>query len=185
MMQQWNLPEIVTHNYDPRRGRFQNLCDLPASDAENILQDIRQSGLTKIKRNYLDRRLRTETWLREKRQNLIGITPRNTPIYFFLGDFSDGKDISRPKSVHIQLSDFNEDMITFTYSDSMNCFEETDDTRINIPPFNGQLFTLRQLKTVVSNWGLPACYTSKNATKTTFIEMQLWDNDPICKISFD
>jgi hypothetical protein len=123
--------------------------------------------------------LRTEKCLRETRQSLIGTTPRNTPIYFFLGDFADGKDISRPKSVHMKLSDFKENTITFTYSDSMSCFEEIDDTRINIPPFNGKLFTLRELKEAVSIWGMPAYQASENSAKTTFIEMQLWDNDPI------
>ncbi|HBS25136.1 MULTISPECIES: hypothetical protein [Thalassospira] len=182
MRTQNGLPDIVTHNYDPIRGRFQNICDLPRSEAELILQEIRKAHQSRLKANYLDRRFKVEEWLRSERHKLIGSTNRKTPIYFFVGDFADGKDPLRPKSLRMRLDTFPEDVVTFTYSDSMSCFENTNAGDEQSPPFPRKLFTLKSLKEAVQKWGMPTNFSSTQSGRQPFIEMQLWDDAPLLKV---
>lgn len=171
-----SLPDIVTHNYDPIRGCFQNICDLPRSEAERILAEMRRLHQSRLKENYLDRRLAAENWLRTERQKLIGPTSRNTPIYFFVGDFADGRDPLRSKSVHMHLDAFPDDVVTFTYSDSMSCFENSDACDRQFPPFPRTLFTRKSLNDAVLKWGMPTNHSNSHSELQPFIEMQLWDD---------
>ena len=184
MISQSGLPDTVTHNFNPIRGRFQNICDLPRSEAESILREIRQSQNSRLKPNYLERRLNVEKWLRTERRKIIGSTSRKTPIYFFVGDFSDGQDPMRPQSLKMRLSAFPESTITFTYSDSMTCFEEAKSADKHSPPFAGRLFTLSGLKDVVSEWGMPSNFGISQPGHNPFIEMQLWDDAPLREMGF-
>lgn len=177
-----SLPEIVTHNYDPSRGRFRNICDLPRSEAESILLEISDVHKSHPKANYLDRRLKVEEWLRSERFKMIGSTARNTPIYFFVGDFADGKDPLRPKSVRMPLDRFPEDVVTFTYSDSMSCFESAKTLDEQLPPFPRKLFTLKTLMDTVQKFGMPEHPPSEKGGKQPFIEMQLWDETPLAQL---
>ncbi|WP_129542717.1 hypothetical protein [Thalassospira indica] len=171
-----SVPDIVTHNYDPIRGRFQNICDLPRPEAELILAEIRCSLQSRLKKNYLDRRLAVEKWLRTERQKLIGSTRRSTPIYFFVGNFADGRDPMRPKSLRLPLESFSENTVTFTYSDSMSCFENAHVSDRQYPPFPKTLFTLRSLNDAVQKWGMPTNDCNSHSGLQPFIEMQLWDD---------
>lgn len=109
----------VTHNYDPARGRLRNICDLPQGEAEKVLEDIRASGVRSIKPNYLMRRLQVKDWLMAERAARLGPSPLTRPVYFFLGNYADGLDPSRPASLAIPLAALPPDVLTFTYPDSM------------------------------------------------------------------
>src|SRR5215471_1947 len=98
-----SLPAVLTHNYDPEAPFLANLCDLPDDEAEAVLSSIRASGRRHVRANYLRRRRETEAWLISERTRLLGATPRTSPLYFFLGDFADGLDASRPCSLVIPL----------------------------------------------------------------------------------
>ena len=113
------LPEVITHNYDPARGACKNICDLSEADAEGILDEIRMSATRHIKSNYLKKRMATESWLISERQRMLGTTSLERPVYFFLGDFADGRDLSRPESLVMRLEAFPAETLTFTYPDSM------------------------------------------------------------------
>jgi hypothetical protein len=177
------LPEVITHNYDPEGVRFGNLCDLPLHEAEAILQRIRDTGKRSIRDTYLRRRLNTEEWLIRERQQILGQTFRERPIYFFLGDFADGKDSSRPSSIILPLSHLPPDTLTFTYPDSMASLPLATDYELKADrrPYHGQVFTLDQIRSVVREYGLP-----DDSHKVTdlgrfdhFIEVQVWDERPI------
>jgi hypothetical protein len=79
-----SLPEVITHNYDPRRGPCRNICDLSEVQAERVLDEIRASGLRTIKSDYLKRRRLTEEWLIEESRRLLGPKKLERPVYFFL-----------------------------------------------------------------------------------------------------
>ncbi|RWO08717.1 MAG: hypothetical protein EOS08_31800 [Mesorhizobium sp.] len=177
------IPEVVTHNYDPGGVFLANLCDLPLGEAEQVLQRIRDAGKRTIKANYLGRRLKTEAWLINERQRLLGQTRRNRPIYFFLGDFADGQDLSRPCSMVMPLAEFPSDVLTFTYPDSMASLPiaTRDDHRPERQPYHGQVFTLHQIKRVVEEFGMPGerWRTDHLRRHDRFIEVQVWDERPI------
>jgi len=122
------LPEIITHNYDPRRSACQNLCNRPRADAERILAELRASWRAsgqpgRLQEHYLERRTRVEAWLLARRTRQLGKPALEHPIDFFLGDMADGRDPIRPRSLRVPLAAFARDMVTFIYPDSMTSFE--------------------------------------------------------------
>lgn len=177
------FPDVVTHNYDPDRGAFRNVCELPEAEAETILDQIRATGQRRIESNYLQRRLAVEGWLISESRKKLGTTSLERPIYFFLGDFADGADPSRAMSHVVPLSVFSPSMLTFTYPDSMASFSiaTRDDSPCHRKPYHGQVFTLPEIKDVVARFGMPGdrWKTDPSMRYDTFIEVQLWNDEPI------
>jgi hypothetical protein len=177
------FPEVITHNYDPSRGPCRNICELSEVEAERVLGEIRASGLRSIKSNYLERRRLTEDWLIRERRRLLGPTTLDRPVYFFLGDFSDGKDPSRPTSLVMRLRDFPPETLTFTYPDSMASLPiaTRDDLRLQRKRYHGQVFTLGQIESVAAEFGMPGDRWKNDPTMKydKFIEVQVWDDRPI------
>ncbi|MEM7226170.1 MAG: hypothetical protein AAF495_24545 [Pseudomonadota bacterium] len=177
------FPRVVTHIYDPRRGPFQNLCSVPTAEAQAVLDQIAATGQRRIKPNYLARRQATEAWLWAERTRKIGPVRRDHPIYFFLGDFADGKDPSRPESILLALDELPPESITFTYSDSMTSFAlgTKVEHRAERRAFHGQVFTLDEIEAVVARHGMPE--KAPDATRARrahgYIELQLWDERPL------
>jgi hypothetical protein len=178
-----SLPDAITHNYDPARGVGRNICHLPESDAERILDEIRRSGSRNIKPDYLKRRMATEDWLISERQRKLGKTRLERPIYFFLGDFADGTDPSRPASLIMQLKAFPPNTLTFTYPDSMASLPIAinDEHHPHRKAYHGQVFTLDEIRLVASEFGLPGdrWMTDPTMKYDKFIEVQVWDDRPI------
>ena len=174
------MPEVITHNYHPARGGLQNLCTLPRPEAEAILSEIRDSGLSRMKLNYLERRLETEQWLLAARTRKLGRPYLAHPIYFFLGDFADGRDPLRPASLVMPLAALPPDTITFTYPDSMASLPlgAAEAHRPERQPYHGQVFTLAEIKDVIREFGLPGDRW-KTDTYDRFIEVQVWDDRPV------
>jgi hypothetical protein len=175
------LPANITHNYDPDRGPFRNICTLSGDEAERILNEIRATGKRNLKPNYLQRRLATEEWLRAERTRKLGRPPLAHPIYCFLGDF-DGVDSSRPLSIRIPLASFTREAITFTYPDSMASLPlaTRDEHRGDRRPYHGHVFTLEEIEEVVAAFGMPGAGHGRPASRyDTFIEAQIWDDRPL------
>jgi hypothetical protein len=178
------FPEIITHNYDPARGACRNLCALAQTDAEAVLDDIRASGRRTIKANYLQRRLATEQWLIAESKRKLGAVPLPRPIYFFLGDFADGQDRSRPRSLVMPLAAFSPEMLTFTYGDSMASFPGAAKPDHLTKDYHGMVFSLDEMMDVVMRFGLPGdrWKTDPSMLYAKFIEVQVWDDTPIKRL---
>ena len=178
------IPDTITHLYDPAHGVGKNICNLSKCRAEQVLEAIRASGTRKIKADYFERRLATEDWLIAERNTKLGETALSRPIYFFLGNFADGKDPSRPASLVMPLSAFACDMLTFTYPDSMASLPiaTRDCHRSQRKPYHGQVFALPEIREVISKYGLPGerWKTDPTMKYDKFIEVQVWDDKPIC-----
>ena len=177
------IPDVITHNYDPKRPFLSSLCDLPTIGAERVLQSIRESGKRTIKADYLSRRLDTETWLIGEKQRLLGPTQRARPVYFFLGDFADGKDLSRPSSIVMPLRLIPDEVLTFTYPDSMASYgiATRESHRFDRQPYHGQVYTKDQIEDVVRAHGLPRREGNMDSSRPydRFIEVQIWDERPV------
>lgn len=178
-----SIPDVVTHNYDPQRGPFRNICELPRAKAEAVLADIAASGVRVIKADYLRRRLATEDWLQSERNRKLGPTRLERPIYFFLGNFADGRDASRPDSLVMPLAAFSAEILTFTYPDSMASLgiAQRNAHRSQRKDYHGQVFTLGEIGEVVARHGMPGERWNADPAMQydRFIEMQLWDDRPI------
>jgi hypothetical protein len=175
------FPEVFTHNYDPARGACRNLCTLAAAGAEAILDDIRASGKRTIKANYLQRRLATEDWLICESRRKLGSVQLERPVYFFLGDFADGLDQSRPQSLVMALAAFSPGMLTFTYGDSMASFPGAAKPNHLTRDYHGTVFDLDEIRDVVARFGMPSdrWKTDPSMLYAKFIEVQVWDDRPI------
>ncbi|MDX3810150.1 hypothetical protein ACXIUS_15245 [Bosea thiooxidans] len=180
----YRLPAIVTHNYDPARGAFRNLCSLSDEAAGAVLASISASGLRAIKPNYLARRRATEIWLLSERTKKLGAPKLRYPVYFFLGDMADGLDASRPCSHVLPLAHFPAETITFTYPDSMASYllGFRADLACERLPHHGKIFTLDELDILVRDTGMPADRWRNEPRRRhdRYIEMQLWDDAPLC-----
>lgn len=185
----YSLPDVITHNYDPDRGAFRNICDLPEGEAEAILSEIRNTVRSSLKQSYLSRRLRTERWLYAERTRKCGKPYLKHPIYFFLGDFADGRDPARPESLVLPLASLPPEVLTFTYPDSMASLPlatkamHSDDRK----PYHGQVFTLAEIKAVIAQFGMPPRHgvTATPKVYDRFIEVQVWDDRPLRQFLVD
>jgi hypothetical protein len=180
------LPGVVTHNYHPERGPFRNICELPRSEADRVLREIAASSARAIKPNYLERRFATEEWLQSEKQRKLGPTRLVRPIYFFLGDFADGRDASRPLSIVMPLAEFSPDVVTFTYPDSMAsvAIARHDRHVHHRKDYHGQVFTLDEIQDVIARHGMPAdrWKIEPSMQYDKFVEMQVWDDRPIRRL---
>jgi hypothetical protein len=181
------MPKVATHNYDPLRGAFRNICELPHADAEAILAEIAASGARAIKADYLSRRLATEEWLRTEKIRKLGSTRLERPIYFFLGDFADGRDPTRPASLVMPLAAFPSEVLTFTYPDSMAslAIARRDEHLAQRKEYHGRVFSLPEMTEVIARHGMPGerWKTEPDMQYDRFIEMQLWDDRPVGTIA--
>jgi hypothetical protein len=174
------LPAVITHTYHPGRGAFRNICCLPRAEAEHIISAIRNEGFSILKADYLQRRMRAEAWLVAERTRKLGVTPLVRPIYFFLGDMTDGWDKSRPAAIVLPLADFSADMLTFTFPDSMTSCPELRGSDDSAHPCHGQVFTFTEMAEMVSRHGFPDPRLPREQRgPDAFIEVQLWDDRPL------
>jgi hypothetical protein len=174
------LPTVITHNFHPDRGAFRNVCNLPKDEAEPIVATIRREGHAYLKENYLERRMRAESWLMAERRRKIGETPLARPIYFFLGKMDDGWDRSRPASIVLPLVMFDQNCITFTFPDSMTSCPYLRQADQSDPPWLGQVFTFDEISQMVAGHGFPdPSKPRKKRGPDAFIEVQVWDNRPL------
>ncbi|NTG20672.1 hypothetical protein G6K88_13990 [Agrobacterium rhizogenes] len=175
------LPEMITHTFHPEGVFLANLCDLPTHDAERVLDRFRARGARR-KSDYLNRRLETEAWLIEERKRLLVNTHRTRPIYFFLGNFADGKDASRPCSLIMPLKAFAPETLTFTFPDSMASLSiaTLDKQAAKRKPYHGKLFSAAQIEHVIGEFGFPGNHWQLvESSEDRFIEVQVWDERPI------
>ena len=177
------LPKLITHNYDPDRGPFKNICNLPKAKAETVLAEIDASGKRSFKAGYLRRRLIVEDWLIAQREKKLGLTPLARPIYFFLGDFADGKDASRQSSFVMPLEAFPPNSLTFTYPDSMASLPIATKEH-HLPQrktHHGQVLTLSEITEIVAEFGMLGDRWKREPSMVfdRFVEVQVWDDRPI------
>lgn len=66
------IPEVVTHRYDPSRGRCLNVCSLPDLEASQVIDRLRLGSRPTLKANYLERRRFTERWLAAAAREVLG-----------------------------------------------------------------------------------------------------------------
>lgn len=178
-----SLPDLVTHNYHPARGIGGNICGLPPAEAERILDTMRALGRG-LRPDYLRKRLRVEDWLITAKHAKLGPTALSRPIYFFLGNFADGKDPSRPNALVMPLNAFAPGSLTFTYADSMTSHQRGvvgADGASGTPPHYGRVFTHGEIEAIVATLDLPDQEWEGpfGEARDLFIEVQVWDDRPI------
>jgi hypothetical protein len=173
------FPDIVTHNYHPARGIGGNICNLPHDEAERILDKLRALGRN-LRPHYLQKRLLVEDWLIAEKNGKLGSTQLKRPVYFFLGNFADGRDHARPESLVMPLAAFPSGALTFTYADSMTSYQFGVVGKHARPqPHYGQVFTRMEIEAVVATARAPLVKQVSGDWPEIFVEVQVWDDRPI------
>jgi hypothetical protein len=161
------IPEVVTHRYDPTRGACLNVCSLNDLEASQVLERLRRESRPTLKADYLERRRVTEAWLASAAREVLGRRFGGPPVYFFLGDFSFLADASRAASLVIPLSTLPADAVTFTLGDSMSVAEERGRRVYTL----GEMVGLFAEGEALAGFG----FCDKEGVQKRFVEVQVWE----------
>jgi hypothetical protein len=188
------VPQFVTHYYLPDRRPFQNLSDLDAAEAFQVMSELlkmRAQGLQSrsFGRVYLQWRLATESRMRELFSDRGGEPLRTAPHYFVLGESRWYAGLPRNmQTVTLPLDALPPRNTSFTVVDSFTAMGLGPQFgQAHVPdPHQAQLYRLEELDEVVSTHGLPrddppvAGYEGyEHRPVTQFMEVQLWCDEPV------
>ena len=172
-----NIPKVVTHRYSPAIGACRNVCSLPDHEALRVIDRLRCEFRPTLKPDYLVRRRRTEDWLSKAACAALGRRFEGLPAYFFLGDFSDRDDPSRPASLVLPLSHLPSGAISFTLGDSMSVAEQADPRIYKLD----QILSIFLTDDSIATFGV----SDQLGFHKDFIEVQVWERSWLSAHHFD
>ncbi|MBR2566929.1 MAG: hypothetical protein IKE29_20265 [Paenibacillus sp.] len=173
--------KYLYHYYESVRGPFQTLTDLPLHEAMIIQDQLKQDkSLFASKRSdeYLFIRRDLEKRAREIFIGKGGKPIRSNPHYMTLGKcqwlkewYKDGKELE------IDIDEFNEKTISFTYGDLFPTMRFQDGK-----PYRGQIYMKEEIYKLIKEYGLPQDWNRQgNKGPERYIEVQIWDDRPLVK----
>ena len=172
-------PLFLSHYYEATHGPFRNLSNLSLTEAEIVLNSIRQSGTAFASRrpgDYLLNRRDVEKQVWQLFIDKGGKPQRQWPHYLIVGEcpwlrswYQDGRE------VRIPLAIFKADIISFTYGDSYPAMRYGDGK-----PYRGCVYTLAELPFLIETYGLPQVWNSDGQHgPERYIEAQVWADEPL------
>ena len=174
------IPNFITH-YN-RAEPFRSLTSLSKTDLAAALKEMNESNSWGLNRftdpEYLPRRAMVETKIRNQFISIGGSPHLTHPIYFFLGRNESFEENKSNKAYTIQLKDISALHVSFTYGDSMFCFND-DYRMLKGGPYLSELcphiYRIEDLEKIFSH----SDYKSENRLH---IEAQVWVNPMEFKI---
>lgn len=166
------------HYFSPGRDIFAGVSDLDFT----LLPDS-ESYMGLLPRNYnqeyISRRLETEQKLYNQFRVKGGRPQRLHPYYFTLESCDEwffGKKHCFG-NLAFDISEFDENTISFTYGDSIPTFmDEYDDGK----EYRKKVYTLGEIKELIHHYGLPQKWNSmEKYGPENYIEAQIWSDNPI------
>jgi hypothetical protein len=184
-------PDFITHYYKMGTHPFRSLSTLNDREAVEIMWSLYDETLFgarfKDPEQYLQKRRRSEKWVRDEFMLKGGRPTLDYPIYFVLGEsewlITHSPDRSLHKEIRIQLSDFEEEDLSFTYPDSMISFwlgnEKPSD--LYLPELHGKVFTRKEILAIVDHHGDPEkdWQVPLPPSLAPYIEAQVWNMKPL------
>lgn len=130
-------------------------------------------------KEYISRRLKTEQELYNQFRAKGGKPQKLHPYYLTLGACDEwffGKKHCFG-NLAFELSEFDENTISFTYGDSIPTFmEEYDDGK----EYRKKVYTFREIKELIHRYGLPQEWNPmEEYGPENYIEAQIWSDNPI------
>jgi hypothetical protein len=173
------LPDFLSHYYACEKGPFRNLSDLPAEEAESLLNHLRTAGIGFASQrgdDYLTIRRELEARVRALFIAKGGQPQRSVPHYMILGRcawvrswYVEGCEVCVP------LANFAADQVSFTYGDTFPAMRYSDGK-----PYRGQVYTLADLPSLIEHYGLPQERNPDGARgPDRYIEAQVWSDAPL------
>lgn len=175
------LPDFLCHYYEAADGPFRNLSDLPAQEAEMVLERIRRASdrfASQRTDDYLAVRRGLEEHVRVLFTAKGGSPKRMRPHYLIVGAcpwlqgwYQNGRELRVPLAVfHAHTAS-----ISFTYGDTFPAMRLRDGKA-----HRGQVYTLAELPGLIERYGLPQAWNADGKQgPERYIEAQVWDDEPL------
>ncbi len=183
-----------------RRGSqpFRSLSALSDAEAHERMRALYVEGAVfwerfKDPEAYRQARKQVEAWLRREFVAKGGRPRSEHPIYMIWGRSKwmetalDEGTQATTLELHVPLSAFAEETLSFTYPDSMVSFflAEQRDEQWFLPEYHGKVFTLAEMRAIVEANGLPGYRWGSElpAGLANYIEAQVWDPAPLARFT--
>lgn len=170
---------FLYHYFDKTNGPFRNLSSLPIEKALDISNQIKQEGnsfASQRSDDYLLIRRDLETLARDRFAGKGGKPNNSFPHYMTL-EACDWLQTwyADPDWITIDLDEFDETSISFTYGDLFPTMRYQDNKA-----YRKQIYTKKEIMKVIEEFGLPQEWNRKgDKGPDRYIEVQVWDNEVI------
>lgn len=170
---------ILCHYYEKKNGPFRNLSELNDIEANVILAEIRKTKpdifLSKRPDNYMIKRRKYESIMREEFLKMGGLVERDCPHYFVVEHvpFME-KWYEEPMCIEISIEDFDLRTVSFTYGDSHPTFSgNMKDGK----EYRNKLYDYEGIQKIIEKYGLPQEWNPEfELGPECYIEVQVWSN---------
>jgi hypothetical protein len=171
------------HYYERDTGPFKNLSDLPITDAQLVLDQIKQKNSTFAAHRYdtyLQRRIELEHIAREIFCSKGGKPIRTVPQYMVVEECEWLQSwYLQGAYVKIPITEFDINTISFSYGDMFPTFSTfvTDGRE-----YRKQIYTYNEILELVKKYGLPQEWNMDGKYgPERYIEVQVWSDEPLRK----
>lgn len=166
------IPDFIVHY--SRGEPFRSMTSLCGEDGASALRALNETNTWGLARfadpEYLTQRYRVEEDIRKRFVEIGGKPQRQNPIYFFLGRNLQFEKNERNIGYVIPLRDIDPRAISFSYGDSMFCFDRENRHRAGEKyqnPLCEDLYLLENLQQLVEHPNFPT-------EEPLHIEAHLW-----------
>lgn len=171
---------FLYHYYDRTVGPFVSISDLPADQAQAVLETIRQ---TKPKAQsaqrhdkYVEYRRNCERIIRAEFIKKGGLVRRSSPHYMVV-EHSPWLSTWYENSacLKIPIEEFDVNTVSFTYGDSMPTFSPTvNDGK----EYRHTLYTYKEIIGIIAKYGLPQHWNNDGRHgPERYIEAHIWSDE--------
>lgn len=179
----------LTHYYHQDDQPFKTLSSLSEEEALRVVSNLsRRTGAVYRRfsdpKKYLKQRRETELWVKREFIKKGGNPTSGYPQYFTVGRsvwIEEGYN-GQSRMIHIPLSAFQSEHVSFTYPDSMISYwlRSQADQVFYRSELHGQVFLLSEMLEVINKFGIPDKeWKTEEAHKyDLFIEAQIWGHIP-------
>lgn len=184
------VPDFVTHYHLETKPPFLNLSDLEGVQLDEVINDLstNNSSARVFGRRYMELRRLTESKMRDLFIAAGGVPERRSPHYFVLGRSEWFRQLSdQTQEIVLPLTALPPLATSITYPDSFTAmaFGPAFDLPHEPKPFHEKVFLLRDLESLISEYGMPADKPEdeyagyERRVFEKYIEVQLWSDEPV------
>lgn len=153
------IPTFITHYFESDRGPFLNICDLPDSEVQRVIDEEKNSDTAfnrfALGSDFIKWRFAADDLLMRAYHDKFGFHPIGRPYFAVLGEFDKMLTMFRKGDrIVLNLADFEEHEVTFMYPDHshLTSYYGAEVPHLFYQPhhmpnerFWGQLFTFQEL----------------------------------------
>ena len=165
------------HYYEKERGPFRNLSELSNEESLKVLNLLRRTNktFTDLQSDYLVCRKEYEQKAREL-FILKGGKPRRLVPQYMVVESCEwlNRWYFESEYIKINVNEFDEDTISFTYGDLFPTFMVNDGME-----YRNQVYTYTEIVKIIEKYNLPQEWNPSGDPPTRYIECQIWSDQAL------